>query len=299
MIHTKVAAAQFFPEYGNLENGVDKAVSIIEAAAKKDVQLLVFPELWFIGYPYWASMDTRSPDHQFWLHRFLEEAGQRDDPRLDPLYEAAKLHSMSLSFSIHERAAGSLYNTLMMINSFGDLALAHRKLMPTNTERLIHGQGAGNDIAAMQTKIGNISGLLCFEHQMTLARAAVGMLEPVVHCAQWPGHEFLNPIIDASVRQLAHENACFVICARELMNARNIGERGPVGNDETRWVGVGGSSISAPNARYIVHPVFEEEQLVISELPLEEINKAKYLIDNQGHYGRPDVFQFSWKRSGL
>ena len=292
----RVAAAQFSPEYADMERGVEKAVAIIEAAADQGVELLVFPELWFLGYPYWASMDTRASAYEFWLQKFLNTAGSIDDPRLLPLYAAAKKHGMMLSMSIHERMGGTLYNSLLMIGATGNLEGHHRKLMPTNTERLLHGQGRGDDFVVVSSKIGNITGLLCFEHQMPLSRAAVGTFRPVVHCAQWPGHAFLNPIIDASVRQLAHENSCFVISAREVMDATLLDAQDATGTDAGRWKAVGGSAIAAPGATYLAEPVFEKEQLVIADLDQDLVRKNHYLIDNQGHYARPDVFGFELKQ---
>lgn len=292
---TIVAIAQFAPEYGDFAKGVKKAVAIIKQAAKQNVRLLVFPELWFLGYPYWASMGTRNPVYQGWLKHFLTQAGGVDDPRLAPLFRAARQHKMAISFSIHEASGGSLYNTLMLADPSGKLVNTHRKLIPTNTERLIHGRGDGSDMSAHDFGFGRISGLLCFEHQMTLVRAAIGSLNPQIHCAQWPGQAFLGPIIDASIRQFANENGCFVISAREVMAAEHVPAKSPgIGEDPSRWDGVGGSAISAPSASYVVEPLFGQEQLLVAEIDLDSITPVKYLLDNNGHYARPDVFQLHW-----
>jgi nitrilase len=292
---TTVAIAQFAPEYGNFEKGVKKAVKIIKEASKEGVRLLVFPELWFLGYPYWASMGTRNPVFHAWLNHFLAEAGGVDDPRLNPVLRAARQHKMAISFSIHEQQGGSLYNTLLLCDPSGKIVTSHRKLVPTNTERLIHGRGDGSDMSVHDFGFGRISGLLCFEHQMTLVRAAIGSLQPQIHCAQWPGQAFIGPIIDASMRQFAHENGCFVLSAREVMSADRLPSKNPgVGDDETRWDGVGGSSIAGPFANYLVEPAGDAERLLVAELDLDMIKPVKYLIDNQGHYARPDVFQLTW-----
>lgn len=289
-----VAAAQCAPEYGDFEKGIKKAISWVKQAAKEDVQLLVFPELWFLGYPYWASMGTRDPAFQYWLRHFLSEAGPARDPRLKPLLDVARQKKIALSFSVHEKDGGSLYNTQILTNPKGELVSIHRKLIPTNTERLIHGRGDGSDIDVHDFGFGKITGLLCFEHQMTLARAAITGLRTQIHCAQWPGQGFLNPIIDASIRQLAHEAGCFVISARETMSADLLPKASQAGEDKSRWDGVGGSSIAGPNAIYVSEPQHGGEKLVVAELDLMQIMQTKYLVDNVGHYARPDVFQLNW-----
>ena len=289
-----VAAAQFAPEYGDFEKGVAKAVTIVEQAAKQDVQLLVFPELWFLGYPYWASMDTRDPVFQQYMALFMAEAGPADDPRLKPVLDAAQKHGMALNIGIHERDGYSLYNTQILIDPHGQLASIHRKLMPTFTERLVHGFGDGSDISAHDFGFGAIGGLMCFEHQMTLARAALCQMGVQIHCAQWPGQGFLSPVIDASMRQLAHENGCFVVSAREVMSVDRLSGTIGYGAEADRWQGVGGASIVAPNATYLAEPVFDDERLVVAELDLSMIPMIKMHLDNAGHYARPDVFQLLW-----
>lgn len=289
-----VAAAQYAPEYGDFNKGVVKAVDIIQEAAKQGVQLLVFPELWFLGYPYWASMDTRNPVFQKYQSLFMSEAGPANDPRLKPVVDAAQKHKVALNIGIHERDGYSLYNTQILIDPEGQLSSVHRKLMPTFTERLVHGFGDGSDLSAHDFGFGSIGGLMCFEHQMTLARAALCQIGVQIHCAQWPGQGFLTPLIDASMRQLAHENGCFVVSAREVMSADRLSGSIGYGDDVDRWQGVGGASIIAPNATYLAEPVFDEECLVVSEIDLSMIQMIKLHLDNAGHYARPDVFQLRW-----
>ncbi|MDG1907102.1 MAG: nitrilase-related carbon-nitrogen hydrolase, partial [Arenicella sp.] len=186
-------------------------------------------------------------------------------------------------------------NTQLLYSPDGSLANAHRKLIPTNTEKLVWGQGDGSDLAAVDMGFGKVGGLICFEHQMTLARYAMCSLGEQIHCGQWPGHAHVTPMIDASMRQLAHENGCFVVSAREVMSVDRLPKGAPdAGDDSDRWYGVGGSAIIAPNATNIATAPEDEEVLLTAEIDLSMIDMIKYHIDNVGHYSRPDVFQLFW-----
>ena len=290
-----VAAAQYAPEIVNMDAGVKKAVKIIDDAAKEGARLVVFSEAWLLGYTYWASIGTRDPVFHWFLKKLRMEAGPTDDPRLKPIADAASRGKIVVSIGCHERDGASLYLTQLLFSPDGTLANAHRKLMPTNTERMIWGQGDGSDMAAHDFGFGKINGLMCFEHQMTLARYALASTGAQIHCAAWPGHDFITPVIDASNRQLAHENGCFVISAREIMSADLLPKDAPGdGGDPDRWRGVGGAAIIAPTATYIEEPVFDEERLVCAELDFGLIEQVKYHFDGVGHYARPDIFQLRW-----
>ena len=292
---TVVCAAQFAPELVNFDAGVKKAVRIIDDAAKEGAQLVVFPEAWILGYTYWASIGTRDPVFHWFLKKLRQETGPVDDERLRPIADAAARGRIAVSIGIHERDGATLYLTQLLFGPDGTLANAHRKLVPTNTERLIWGCGDGSDMKAHDFGFGKINGLMCFEHQMTLARYALASTGEQIHCAAWPGHGFITPVIDASNRQLAHENGCFVISAREVMSAELLPKDAPGdGGDPDRWSGVGGSSIIAPTATYIAEPVHNDERLIVGELDFSLIEQVKYHFDGVGHYARPDVFQLKW-----
>lgn len=179
-----VSAAQFSPELTDLNRAVAKACDIIACAARDDSRLVVFPETWLLGYPYWASMDTRDPLFGAWFRLLQSQAGGVDDPRLRPIAEAASKHKITVVIAIHEKDGGSLFNTQLTFGPDGVLANTHRKLVPTFTERLVWGNGDGSDLKASDFGFGRIGGLICFEHQMPLARFAVGSLGVQIHCGQ-------------------------------------------------------------------------------------------------------------------
>ncbi len=294
----KVAAAQFAPAYHNLSAATERAVEIIAEAGSNDVQLLVFPETWLCGYPYWASLRISSPEFAACRRAFQRSAVKIPGPEINVLRDAAREHGIALVIGVNESGGGSVYNTQVFIDSRGEMKGRHRKLIPTATERLVHGQGDGSDLLAHEMAGARICGLICFEHQMAPARFLLNSQSVEVHAAIWPGHRFLDPVIDASCRHLAHENACFVVVAREIMDKSRLPPEFPdPGGVAARWDMRGGSAIIGPDGAYLVEPVFNEEALVCATIDLEGIRDAKWLVDGVGHYARPDVFQLHWHRS--
>ena len=292
-----VAAAQLAPEYHNLDAAVKKAEKAVMDAAKQGAKLVVFPETWLQGYPYWASISVRDPRFSEFRRLLDQCAIGRDSTAMATLCKIAATAGCSVVMGFHERDGGSLYNSSAYISDTGSLQAVHRKLIPTTTERLVWGRGDGSDLEPVAFGQWRLGGLICFEHQMAAARLALGNLNINVHAALWPGHAFIDGVIDASTRQLAHENGCFVVVAREPMSAERLGADFPDVSDEPdRWEAHGGSAIIGPLGNYIVEPVFDKEELIYGEINLDEIADAKWWFDGSGHYTRPDVFQLHWHR---
>jgi nitrilase len=292
------AAVQWAPEVLDLERGLLRARDAIAEAARNGAQIAVFPETWLLGYPYWASISVRDPRFTEARRRLQQLALTRDGEAMRSLQKAAADARIGVVMGMHERDGGSIYNVAAYISSDGELINLHRKLMPTNTERLVWGQGDGSDMQSVEMAGAKTNGLICFEHQMTLARHALAIKGVQVHAALWPGHAFINGIIDASTRNIAHENGCFVIVAREVMSVDRLGKHLPDFRDEPeRWEGNGGSAIIAPNGSYLIDPLFDVETILYHELDFARIDDANWLFDGVGHYARPDVFQLRWDES--
>ncbi len=291
------AAVQWHPVVHDPRRGAEKACQAITEAAGKGAKLVVFPELWLQGYPYYAGTQMQSEVYQQWRSVYTEAAITLDGPEMASIQEAAAAHACNVVMSAHEREGGTLYNSQMFIADDGRLLGRHRKLIPTQTERMVHGRGDGSDLDVYDTSTGRLSGLLCFEHQMAPARYALCTLNCEVHAASWPGFHFLDPIIDASARQLAFENGCFVIVAREVMSPELIPDVMPgVGEHGHHWGMHGGSSIISPMGEYLAEPVFDQETIVCAEIDTAQISLAKWFVDGAGHYARPDVFQLRWDK---
>lgn len=294
----KAVVVQWAPEYHDPRRGADKACAAIAEAAALGARLVVFPEVWLQGYPYWASISVRDPRFT-WFRRQLQAcAVSVHGPEVAMVRTAAARAGCVVVLSLQESAGGTVFNTQIFIGADGNLLGAHRKLVPTTTERLVWGRGDGSDIEAWDTPVGKLGGLICFEHMMPLARYALCNLGVQVHASVWPGHTTINPWVDACTRQLAFENGCFVLVAREVMSADRLPPGSPdVSDDPSRWAMQGGSAIIGPNGQYLAGPVFDREVLVEAEIDLALIDDVKWLYDGAGHYSRPDVFSLHWDRS--
>ena len=292
-----VAAVQWSPEILDPLAGGEKAAAAIAEAAKKGASLVVFPECWLQGYPYWSGLAPSSPEYQEFRKLSYEASISLDSPALGPVLEAAKSNKCAVAIGLQEREGGTLFCTQLFIGQDGQRLGSHRKLVPTQAERLVWGRGDGSDLEVYDTTLGKLGGLNCFEHQMATARYALCSLDIQLHAAAWPGHQFLNPIVDASMRQLAHENACFVIVAREVLNPDDLKDRFSISSEHLgHWGAQGGSAIVGPGGGYLVEPVFDVETIITAPIDLADISVHKWFFDGSGHYARSDVFQLHWDR---
>lgn len=290
-------AVQWAPEVLDPSRGAEKAEAAIEQAAREGVRLLVFPEAWLLGYPYWSGLMPQDPEYQAYRQLLFERAVHIDGPELRRVRKAAAAHGTTVVIGLNERAGGTIHCTLAYIGADGSLLGSHRKLMPTQAERLVWGMGDGSDLAVYETPLGRLGGLNCFEHQMAPARYALCEMGTEVHAACWPGHAFIDGVIDASTRHLAHENGCFVVVARELMSPERVGSSLPrPERSAAHFHTHGGSAIIAPGGDYLVPPVFDVETIVTAEIDLSRIGVIKWFFDGAGHYARPDVFSLRFDR---
>ena len=279
----------------DLEHGLLRARDAMEEAARNGAQIAVFPETWLLGYPYWASISVRDARFTEARRRLQQLAVTSDGEAMRTLQKAAADAGNAVMMGLHERDGGSIYNVAAYISSDGELLNLHRKLMPTSTERLFWRQGDGSDMQSVEMADVKVNGLICFEHQKTLARHALAIKGVQVHAALLPGHAFINGVIDPSTRHIAHENRCFVVVAREVMSVERLGKHLPDFSDEPEgWVSNGGSATIAPNAAYLVEPVFDAEMILYQELDFACIDDANWMFDGVGHYARPDVFALKW-----
>src|SRR6266436_6353973 len=272
----KVAIVQAAPVFMNLEASLARAIAYIGEAAKKGAQLVVFGETWLPGYPAWLDY---CPGAALWDHEPTKEV-------------FGELRRNSLSIPGREGPGnGTLYNTLLTFGSDGVLLSHHRKLIPTYTERIVWGQGDGGGLKAVNTSVGRIGGLICWEHWMPLARQVLHDSGEHIHIAVWPTVHEMHQIAS---RHYAFEGRCFVLAAGLLMRARDLPAQLPIASELSdkpdQLLLRGGSAITGPDGRYVVEPLFDEERIIFAELDLKAIDKERMTLDVTGHYRRPDLF---------
>ena len=282
------AAVQAAPVFMDRDATIDKACSLIAEAGEAGAKLIVFPETWVPGYPFWHTSQAVFSSTIFAdLWKNSVEAPSRATDRIG---DAARQAGAYVVIGITERCTatrGTLYNTLLYFSPAGELIHRHRKLMPTFTERTIWGFGDGSDLAVLDTPLGRIGGLICWEHQMSLVKYAMYSQGEQVHCATWPAYTSQNDHIDFGMRQYAFEGACFVVSACGIVTPGSMPKQ--LDGDHAR--ANGGSAIVGPNGNYLVGPIYGTEETIYAEIDLELALREKHSRDVAGHYSRPDVLQ--------
>ena len=193
---------------------------------------------------------------------------------------------------------GTIYNSLLTFDVDGRIVSLRRKLVPTYTERMIWGNGDAKDLGAVQTGIGRVGGLICWEHWMPLARQVMHESAEQVHAAVWPTVHDLHQLAS---RQYAFEGRCFVLAAGIIMKVSDLPTQfelpAELAANPEKLVLRGGSAIIAPDTRYIAGPVFDQETILLAEIDLHEIRREQMTLDTTGHYSRPDIFNLTVNRT--
>ncbi len=294
----RVAAVQAAPAFLDIDAAIDKTIALIQQAAAQDVRLIVFPETWIPGYPWWIWLDSPAWGMQF-VQRYHDNSLQVDSPEFERLRQAARKHRIWVSLGYSERAAGSLYIAQALIDDGGNTVQTRRKLKPTHVERTVFGDGDGSDLAVVETPIGNIGALSCWEHLQPLSKYAMYAQNEQIHCAAWPsfalyrGAAFaLGPEVNNAVSQVyAAEGQCFVVaaCATVSKSMIDLLCTDPA-KKQLLLEGGGFARIYGPDGAPLGTPLAEnEEGLVVADLDLAVISLSKSAADPAGHYARPDV----------
>jgi nitrilase len=304
----RVAIAQSAPVYLDKRASLTKALALIQQATQREAGLVAFGESWLPGYPAWLDV---CPGAALWENVSAKEvfAKLRNNSitvpgdEVNTLREAARDFKIAIVIGASERVDagpgnGTLYNSLLTISEDGRLRNHHRKLVPTYTERLVWGNGDGRGLEAVSTSAGRIGGLICWEHWMPLARMAMHNSGEHIHVAVWPTVHELHQLAS---RHYAFEGRCFVLAVGLMMPAedlpREFVDGGTLQPVVGQWVESGGSAIIGPDSRYVVHPVFDREELLVSDLDLTQIDRESLTLDVSGHYARPDLFRFERKNT--
>ena len=226
-MHTivKAAAVQISPVLYSRQGTVDRVVSKIGELGKQDVQFATFPETVVPYYPYFAFVQpafAMEKEHQ----RLLEQSVAVPSAETRAIGEAAKEASLVVSIGVNERDGGSIYNTQLLFDADGTLIQRRRKITPTYHERMIWGQGDGSGLRAVDSAVGRIGQLACWEHYLPLARYALIADGEQIHSAMYPGSIF-GPLFaeqtEVNIRQHALESACFVVVRDGVARCRSAG----------------------------------------------------------------------------
>jgi nitrilase len=291
----KVACVQAEPVILDRERTLDKLASLAAEAAGAGAQLLVFPEAFVPAYPSsaWAKYlaGWADPRAKAAFALLAREAVEVPGPAVERLGEIAHEHDVWLVTGVTERdpaRPGTLYNTLLYHGPDGKLALKHRKLVPTNHERLVWGQGDGGGLRAIETPLGRIGGLICWENYMPLARFSLYESGVEIYLASTAddGEAWQSTLV-----HIARESRAFVVAPSHFQRAASYPEEFALRDElaDLDVIGRGGSAVLAPDGSYLAGPVYDEEAILYADLDPTRLDEERQRFDPAGHYHRPDV----------
>jgi nitrilase len=191
----KAAAVQISPVLYSREGTVDKVVHKLIELGRQGVQFATFGETLVPYYPYFSFVQR--PFQMTGEHlRLIEQAVTVPSDATRAIGDAAKHAGIVVSVGINERDGGTLYNTQLLFDADGTLIQRRRKITPTYHERMVWGQGDGSGLRAIDSRVGRIGQLACWEHYNPLARYALMADGEQIHSAMYPG-SFWRPLLRA------------------------------------------------------------------------------------------------------
>jgi nitrilase len=300
----RVAVVQYPSVALHRDKTLKRGVELLEKAAAAGARLVVFPETWVPGYPEWLWRLRPGDDYELTaeIHaRLLESSVDLAAGQLKPVQAAAKRLKVIVSIGIHERdgrfSRATLYNTQVLIGPDGEVLNRHRKLVPTNPERMVWGQGDASGLKVVETPAGRVGGLICWENYMPLARFALFAQGCEIYIAPtWDaGSSWVS-----TMRHIALEGRCWVLGAGSALRGRDIPadfpQRAKLFPELDEWFNPGDSVVVAPDGKVVAGPLHEEHGILYAECDPARAAAAKRTLDVTGHYGRPDIFRLEVDR---
>jgi nitrilase len=273
---------------------LQKLADLSADAAKQQAKLVVFPEAFLGGYPkghdFGVSLGIRSSDGREEFRHFFESAIEVPGKATEFIGKVAQDCAVHLVVGVVERDGGTLYCSVLIFGPDGQMLGKHRKLMPTAMERVLWGTGDGSTLAVVPTTIGRIGSVICWENYMPLLRTAMYAKGVELYCAVTvDDRETWIP----TVRHIALEGRCFVLSACQFLQRSDLPNGYPTENiPASQDVMIrGGSCIVGPLGQLLAGPKYEEECVLVADLDLADLARAKFDFDVVGHYSRPDVFR--------
>lgn len=303
---SKIAVVQHPPVLANRDATIERAVALASEGVANGARLLVFPEAHVPGYPtyIWRLRPGTDMGLSGEIHaRLSENAVDLASGHLDPLRAIARHHGVDILVGIDEidsaQSRSTLYNTYVHIGSSGELANVHRKVMPTNPERMVWGLGDGSGLRVVDTPVGRVGSLICWESFMPLARMALYAQGIDIYVAPtWDDSDGWQ----GTMQHIAREGRCYVVNCCTAMRGSDIPSDFP-GRDELfsddEHINKGRSSVIAPGGNLIAGPLEAAPGILYADVELDKVRSARRSLDVAGHYNRPDIFRFEVNRQRL
>jgi nitrilase len=290
----RVAVVQAAPVAFDTARTLDKTADLAADARRKGAQLVLFPEAFVSVYPrgldFGTVVGSRTAAGREQFRLYWESAIDVPGPAVERLAEIARINQTHLVIGVMERGGGTLYCTVLFFAPDGRYLGKHRKLMPTAAERLIWGFGDGSTLPVLETDVGRVGAVICWENYMPLLRTAMYAKGVEIYCAPTAdGRDTRLP----TVRHIAQEGRCFVLSCNQFARRRDYPADYPTafGDDPDAVLSRGGSCIVDPLGRFLAGPAWDGPCILSADLDLDEIARGKFDLDVAGHYARPDVFR--------
>lgn len=287
----RAAAVQISPDLESLAGTLRKVLDMIDEASKSGVQIIVFPETFMPYYPYFSFVlppVSQGPEHL----RLYQEAVVVPSSTTDAIGQKAKECQMVVVIGVNERDNGSLYNTQLVFDKTGELILKRRKITPTYHERMIWGQGDASGLKVVDSAVGRIGALACWEHYNPLARYSLMAQHEQIHCAQFPGSlvgRIFGEQMDVTIRHHALESGCFVINSTGWLTEEQIQSITADPAMQKALRDGCNTAIISPEGKHLAPPMTEGEGFIYADLDFRLIDKRKRMMDSVGHYARPEL----------
>lgn len=289
----RVAAVQIAPVLHSRDGTTEKVLASICQAAEQGAQLVVFPETFIPYYPYFSFVQPpvlMGGEHM----RLYEQAVTVPGPVPDTISAAAKEHGVVVVVGVNERAHGSIYNAQLIFDADGALLLKRRKITPTFHERMVWGQGDGSGLKVVETAIGRVGALACWEHYNPLARYALIAQHEQIHVSQFPGSmvgKIFADQIEVTIRHHALESGCFVVNATGWLTEEQVSQITPEPKLQKALRGGCCTAIVSPEGVILGEKVCQGEGMAMADLDFSLITKRKRMMDSAGHYARPELLK--------
>ncbi|KAM3498802.1 hypothetical protein MY10362_007892 [Beauveria mimosiformis] len=293
-----VAVTQAEPVWLDLDATVDKTCALITEAAKNGAKILAFPEAWIPGYPAWIWSRPMDPEL---TTRYIQNSLKLDSPQAAKIKQCAAENSIVVVLGFSENVNGSLYISQAIIDADGEVRLTRNKMKATHMERTIFGDSFGDCLDSVtDTEVGRVGALNCWEHLQPLLKYHLYSQKEQIHVASWlPDHKDVpegalesvsHKGISAIAQVYAIESQSFVLHSTTVITQPGLDLMGITRGPLMSTPGGGNSAVLGPDGSKLSVDIPEDEEgIVYATIDLDDILKARALIDTCGHYSRPDL----------